>query len=330
MEAKKIYQQAHIKLLLIAFIERFKAGSPTDSAIFWVSKKPKQLALAFNEEYNQRVSHGSVKRLLKELGYGYRKQAKQLPTGTYSRGDEQFAIITHLLLVMSIKSPVISIDCKKKERLGNFYRDGKCYAQAPVKVYDHDYAHLSEGKVIPDGIYDLQANKGYICIGNSAETADFIIDNLLWWWTEYGIHLYPDATTVLLLCDAGGANSYRHHIFKDRLLALAATLGISFVVCHYPPYASKWNPGRSRLKAVVCEHRLFCHVHQAMSGVVFSDYQTVKEHMQATATKTGLTVVVRLNLQTYQTGSKVDKRVKDDKRIQYHPKIPDLNYRINP
>jgi hypothetical protein len=306
---------------LIAFIERYKAGSPTDASVYWVSKKPRQLALAFNEEYNQQVSNGSVKRLLKELGYGYRKQAKQLATGTYAQRNEQFTIITYLCLIMSSTSPIISIDCKKKEKLGNFYRHGKCYTQAPLKVYDHDYEYLSEGKIIPHGIYDLQANRGYISIGNSAETADFITDNLLWWWTEYGIHLYADATTILLLCDAGGANSYRHHVFKDRLLALASQIGKSFVVCHYPPYASKWNP---------IEHRLFCHVHHAMSGVVFSDYQTIKEHMQATSTKTGLTVVVRLNLQTYPTGSKVDKSVKNDKRIQYHPKIPDLNYRINP
>jgi hypothetical protein len=93
----------------------------------------------------------------------------------------------------------------------------------------------------PDGIYDMQANKGYITIGNSAETADFVIDNLRWWWTEHGIHLYPDATNMLLLCDAGGANSYRHHIFKDRLIKLATELGMSFIICHYPPYTSKWN-----------------------------------------------------------------------------------------
>jgi hypothetical protein len=207
----------------------------------------------------------------------------------------------------------------KRERLGNFYRDGKCYSQSPVKVYD--YEHLSEGKIIPHGIYDMQANKGYITIGNSAETADFIIDNLHWWWTEHGIHLYPDATNILLLCDAGGANSYRHHIFKDRLIKLATELGMSFIICHYPPYASKWNP---------IEHRLFCHVHHAMSGIIFSDYQTVKDRIEATSTKTGLAVIVRLNLQNYQKGIKVDKKIKVDKRIKYHPKIPDLNYRIIP
>lgn len=184
----------------------------------------------------------------------------------------------------------------------------------------HDYEHLSEGKVIPHGIYDIQANIGYISIGGSTESADFVTDNLLWWWTEYGIHLYPDAKNILLLCDAGGANSYRHHIFKDRLLKLSNEIGISFIVAHYPPYASKWNP---------IEHRLFCHVHYAMSGVVFTDYNVVKERIEATTTTTGLTVVVRLNLVEYQKDIKVDKSVSDDIRIQRHPKIPDLNYRIN-
>lgn len=319
--AKKICNNPTQKVLLTNFIERFKAGSPTDSSVFWVSKKPRELANGFNEEYEDHLSKGQVKRLLKELGYGYRKQSKQLATGEYGQRDEQFGIIMQITLIMSLQSPVISIDCKKKERLGHLYRDGKCYTQAPIKVYDHDYEHLSQGKVIPHGIYDLQANQGYISIGNSAETADFVIDNLRWWWMGYGCQLYPKAKNILLLCDAGGANSYRHHIFKDRMLKLSQELEISFIICHYPPYASKWNP---------IEHRLFCHVHQALSGVVFANYQIVKERIEASSTQTGLKVVVRLNLQNYDKGLKVDKEVKNDRRIQYHPKIPNLNYRISP
>ncbi len=206
-----------------------------------MSKKPKEIAQGFNQQYGQPISNGSVKRLLKELGYGYRKLSQQLATGAYANRNLQFEIITTLILMMGLESPIISIDCKKKERLGNLYRAGKCYSQAPIKVYDHDYDYLSEGKVIPQGIYDLQANRGYISIGNAAETADFVVDNLRWWWTEDGIHHYPDARNLLLLCHAGGANSYRHYIFKARLLALSRESGISFIVAHYPPYASKWN-----------------------------------------------------------------------------------------
>ena len=319
MAEKKTAKHPEIKQLLTAFIESHKAGSPTQDNVYWISLKPREVSKLFYEKHQIQVSHGIVKRSLKELGYGYRKQTKQLATGSYSRRDEQFRIICFIVLMMSLESPVLSIDCKKKERLGNLYRDGKCYCTKAVKVYDHDYEHLSEGKVIPHGIYDLQANKGYVSIGNSSETADFVTDNLLWWWHEHGIHQYPDAKNILILCDAGGANSYRHFIFKHRLMEFARETGLSIIVCHYPPYCSKWNP---------IEHRLFCHVHKAMSGVVFSDYETVKKLVEQTSTKTGLTVVVRLNLKKYQKGIKIDKIKTDEKRIAYHPTIPELNYRI--
>ena len=156
---KKIYHKPITKDLLICYIESIKAGSPTDERVFWVSQKPKEIARQFAQTHQLMVSHGAVKRLLLELGYRFRKQAKELPTGTYANRQLQFHIITLLVLSMSLESPLISIDCKKKERLGNLCREGKCYTQAPIKVYDHDYEHLSEGKVIPHGIYDLQANE---------------------------------------------------------------------------------------------------------------------------------------------------------------------------
>jgi hypothetical protein len=307
--------------LLIAFLETQKAGSPTDDKVYWVVLKPCALAKLFYEKHQIAVSNGVVKRLLKELGYGYRKQSKQLTTGYYPLRNEQFEIICSLILLMSLESPVLSIDCKKKEKLGNLYREGRCYCTKAITVYDHDYEHLAAGKVIPYGIYDLQANKGYISIGGSSETADFIVDNLLWWWEQHGIHLYADAKNILLLCDAGGANSYRHHIFKHRLMVFAQQTGLSVIVCHYPPYCSKWNP---------IEHRLFSQLHLAIQGVVFSDYETVQRCMEQISSKTGLSVVVRLNLKNYEKGGKADKNQFDDNRISYHQIIPQLNYRIYP
>lgn len=320
-DEKKKSLQPDINTLLTALIEANKAGSPTDENVYWISLKPWQIAVLLYEKHAIRISHGVVKRFLKATGYRYRRQAKQLATGSYALRNEQFGIICSLVLAMSLQSPIVSIDCKKKERLGNLYRAGKCYGTQSVQVYDHDYEHLSEGKVIPHGIYDLQANKGYISIGSSSETADFVIDNLLWWWQEYGIHQYPQAKNLLILCDAGGANSYRHFIFKYRLQAFAKETGLSVIVCHYPPYRSKWNP---------IEHRLFCHVHKAMEGVIFSDYQTVQNCIAQTATKTGLSVVVRINLKRYETGIKIDKSLIDQSPIHYHPVIAELNYRIYP
>jgi hypothetical protein len=305
--------------LLTALIESHKAGSPTESGVYWVSLKPYAIVKLFEDQHHIKVSNGLVKRLLKELGYGYRKQTKQVALGSYANRDKQFQIICTLVLIMSLESPVLSIDCKKKERLGNLYRDGKCFCTKSMKVFDHDYEYLSEGKVIPHGIYDLQANKGYISIGGTSETADFIVDNLLWWWSEYGIHQYPDAKNILILCDAGGANSYRHHIFKHRLMEFASQTGLSVIVSHYPPYCSKWNP---------IEHRLFSQVHKAMEGVVFTDYQTVQKLIEQTSTKTGLSIVVRLNLKDYQKGIKVQIADLTENRISHHPEIPELNYRI--
>jgi len=262
-----------------------------------------------------------MKRLLRELGYRYRKSVKVLATGTCDQRDAQFKIIFQLiaLLCVSQTHPVISIDCKKKEKLGNLSRDGRCLSTGPIETYDHDYEHLSKGKVVPHGIYDLNTKTGYISVGVSSETAEFVYDNLMWWWTEHGIHQYPDAESILILCDAGGANSYRHHVFKYWMIQFAKQTGVSLVICHYPPYSSKWNP---------IEHRLFCHVHRATAGVVFDKYQTVIDTIAKTATSTGLKVIVRMNWKFYQTGQKIDKPKIEVNRIRPHPDIPMLNYRI--
>ncbi len=290
-----------------------------DATVFWIHLKPKEIAARFSLESSYIVSHGFVKRLLKTKGFQYRKLSKNIATGVYAKRNEQFKIIFHLVSIMSLNSPIISIDCKKKERLGNLYRAGKLYCTGALSVFDHDYHHLSQGAVIPHGIYDMWRNEGYISIGNSHETASFITDNLLWWWDTYGIHHYPDAKSILILCDAGGGNSYRHHAFKKQMLILAKKTGIDFIICHYPPYASKWNP---------IEHRLFCHTQAAIQGVVFSDYEIVKELFSKTQTDTGLKVFVRLNLKQYHIGIKTDKSEVDFSRIQFSQVIPKLSYRI--
>lgn len=301
------------------FIESRKAGSPTDSTVYWIHLKPKAIAHLFYEQTGYKVSNGFVKRILKQKGFRYRKLRKSLATGKYDKRNAQFEIIFELLLLMNLNCPIISIDCKKKERLGKLYRNGKIYCSDSLLCYDHDYAHLSEGKVIPFGIYDLQLNQGYVSIGASHETAHFIKDNLLWWWDNYGIHNYPFANSILILCDAGGANSYRHYAFKIQMLELAELIGIDIIICHYPPYASKWNP---------IEHRLFAQVHHAIQGAPFTDYETVKELIEQTRTETGLTVKARLNLKIYQKGLRFTKQDVDYSRISFNKKIPKLSYRI--
>ena len=163
----------------------------------------------------------------------------------------------------------------------------------------------------------------FLCIPNCQKLCScshrLHVGNLLWWWSEYGIHQYPDAKNILILCDASGANSYRHHIFKHRLMEFAFQTGLSVIVSHYPPYYSKWNP---------IEHRLFSQVHKALEGFVFTDYQTLERLIEQTSTKTGLRVVVRLNLKDYQKGIKIQIADLSGNKISHHPEIPELNYRI--
>jgi hypothetical protein len=306
---------------LTCWIEAHKAGSPTEPEVFWIHYRPYEIAKLFKESSGYTVSHGQIKRKLRCLGFGYRKLSKNVATGVCADRDLQFKIICDLVLFMSLKSPILSIDCKKKEVLGNLYRAGKCYMQGSVKVYDHDYTHLAEGKVIPHGIYDLQRIEGYITIGTSHETAEFITDNLLWWWVTYGIHYYPEAQSILIFCDAGGGNSYRHHVFKKKLLELAKTIGKKLIICHYPPYASKWNP---------IEHRLFAPVHQAMQGAVLDSYQTVKMLIDKTSTKTGLKVVSRIVDKHYPIGEKVEAKDVDYSSIIYNKVVPKLSYEVVP
>lgn len=316
---KKEDTQVEIMAALNAFIDQHKAGSPMDESVYWIPFRASELSRAFATASGHRLSHGLIKRQLQKRGFKYRKMRKSKALGEVAYRDQQFKIICELVLLMTQNNPVISIDCKKKERLGNLYREGKCYCSGPIEVLDHDYDNLSEGKVIPHGIYDMQRNEGYISIGSCHETADFITDNLRWWWENFGIHHYPDATQILILCDAGGGNSYRHHAFKKQLILLAEDIGIDIIIAHYPPYTSKWNP---------IEHRLFPHVQQAIQGVPFTNYQQVKELFESTNTTKGLKVFVRLNLKTYTTGTKTKAEEIDPNKIDFHKDLPKLSYRI--
>ena len=306
---------------MTSWIDAHKAGSPTDPNVFWLHYRAKEIGERFKESTGYKVSNGLIKRKLRSLGFGYRKLSKNLATGSCPERDTQFKVIFRFMLFMRLNCPVISIDCKKKEVLGKLYRQGKSYQHGQVEVYDHDYSYLATGKVIPHGIYDLKRNEGYITIGTSHETAAFIADNLRWWWTDYGINQYPVAKNIIIFCDAGGGNSYRHHIFKKKILELADEIGKNIIICHYPPYSSKWNP---------IEHRLFCHVHQAMQGIVLDSYQTVKLLIDKTTTKAGLKVISRIVEKEYDIGEKIKPEDVEYHRINPNPTLPKFSYMVKP
>ena len=307
-----------------AFLEvvyNYTAGDPMDERIRWTNLTHQQIADKLTEK-GIKVSRKIVKQLFKKHGYVKRAAQKAVSTGICKYRDEQFKIIAELRVeYQAAGNPIISIDTKKKELIGNLYRDGKLYTLEVQRVFDHDFPHLADGIVIPHGIYDIIKNMAYINIGTSKDTGEFACDSIRQWWYEQGRYDYPNATSILILCDAGGSNSYRHYIFKEDLQKLVDEIGVEIRVAHYPSYASKWNP---------IEHKLFCHVTRALKGVILKSYELVKELLETTTTKTGLTVKANIINKVYQTGRKVEDNFKKTMRIIFDEKLGNWNYRAIP
>jgi len=204
--------------------------------------------------------------------------------------------------------PIISMDSKKKEDIGNFFRAGSLYTQKVICVYDHDFTSFGKGKAIPHGIYDIIRNTGYICQGTSRDTSEFACDSLRRWHRCHGRYDYPDAASLLILCDGGGSDNSRHYIFKEDLQKPADEIGIEIRIAHHPPYTSEYNP---------IEHRLFPHVTRTCQGVIFDSIERVKEFMGKTKTKKGLNVTVRIIDKIYETGRKVKEGFKENMPIVF-------------
>lgn len=309
---------------MLSHVEAHTAGSPTDEAVKWTALKAREVVDHIQQEHGVRVSGGCVKRILKVAGYVRRKPLKSIATGSSPHRQEQFRIVLFLVALFHDmeENPVLSIDTKKKELLGELSRHETVLTtkQGVPKVYSSDYPYLASGRAVPHGIYDVKLNQGYISLGSSNETADFIVDNLYWWWAEFGQYHYQNATHILLLCDSGGANGHRHHRFKVLLQKLAEELNIRIVVAHYPPYCSKYNP---------IERKLFCHVHRTIQHTILTSLSQVQQLMQNTYAR-GLSVVVRVVEKDYPLKLPSEKSHIDEKRILRHPQLPQFSYTILP
>lgn len=227
-----------------------------------------------------------VTQLLEDQGYVKRQAQKQQPLGSHPQRDEQLQNIARLRLQYEDSlNPLLSIDSKKKELIGNFYRDGRLYTLKTWETFDHDFPSAASGVIIPHGLYDLKRNYGPLNLGISHETSQFACDRAFRWSQRYGQTHYPQARSVLLLCDGGGSNGSNRYVFKAALQGLANRIGIEIRVAHYPPYTSKYNP---------IEHRLCPPVTRACQGVVFVSVELVKELMERTKTKTAFRVTVNI------------------------------------
>jgi len=231
---------------------------------------------------------------------GQRKARKKKSLGNHPDRNAQFENISRLKSAyLKAGKPVISVDTKKKELIGNFAREGTTQTQTAVETLDHDFSSAGEGKVIPHGILDLARNEGFMHLNMSHDTCDLFCDSVAHWWLQHSIRHYPSAKELLILCDGGGSNSSHHHVFKEALQNLANRLGLKIRIAHYPPYTSKHNP---------IEHKLFPHITRACQGLVFHTLNIVKDAMGRAHTRTGLKVVADILTGVYQTGKKYGQR----------------------
>ncbi len=268
---------------------------------------------------NIEVSGEIIRQLLAKHRIGRRKIQKKDTIKTVANRNEQFENINQLVAdYQASGDPIISMDSKRKEDLGQLYRAGKVYTQQALESYDHDYASLRTGKVVPHGLYDKTHNDAFINLGISKDTADFVLDALLQWWEQLGKIRYEGKTKILILCDGGGSNSCRHYVFKQAVQKFADATSLTVRIAHYPAYCSKYNP---------IEHRLFPHVTRALSGFMLDSVQTVKRLIEQRAkTKTGLKVVVNIIHKVYETGKKASKEFLDNIPIVFDEFLPKWNY----
>ena len=293
-----------------------------DETVLWTNLHPAEIAKLMDTEHHIQVSKSVIRKLLKKHNYRRRKAQKKRSMKEVLWRNEQFEKIAGLIAEYeAADDPILSMDTKKKEYLGNLYRDGHLYVLQEVQTYDHDFTSLAEGVIIPHGIYDLKRNKGFINLGTSKDTSQFACDSLRNWWYHQGQADYPHATTILILCDGGGSNNARHYIFKEDLQELADEIGVAIRIAHYPPYCSKYNP---------IEHRLFPHVTRACQGVIFKSVEIVKELMEKTTTTKGLQATVQILDRVYETGRKVADDFKTTMRIVFDTFLPQWNYTAVP
>lgn len=304
-------------------INNYIAGLPNNSCIKWVGLLPGQICKKLIDK-GIIVSLFIIKGLLQEFNFKKRKYSKSLSLGSPPDRNAQFEKIkVSTSEFIKRGMPTLSIDSKGKEPLGNFDRKQQYFGKDKRKVNDHDFKTHADGIVITHGIYDIAQNRGYLTLGTSKDTSEFVCDNIEWYWKNRIQWQYENADCLLLLCDGGGSNNCNHYIVKQDLYKLAKRLQIKIMVAHYPSYCSKWNP---------IEHRLFCHVHRAWEGAIFHDIQIVKELTLETSTKTGLEVEVRINDKVYETGRKFNHNFKNNINdfVIFDDKIPKWNYLILP
>jgi transposase len=311
-----------ILVLLEELIEPDTRGDP-ESPLRWTCKSTRTIASELTERKHS-VSHEKVAQLLRELNYSLQSNRKTLEGDDHPDRDAQFQHINKEVKKALKKGlPVISVDTKKKELLGNFANTGKQWLPSgtPKQVKGHDFPTPDIPRAYPYGIYDIAKNTGFVNVGTDHDTAAFAVASILGWWRNEGKSLYPDSKLLLVTADAGGSIGWRIRLWKLELQKLANKTGLSISVCHFPPGTSKWNK---------VEHRLFSFISSNWRGEPLLDYETIVNLIARTTTAKGLKVTCRLDRRKYPIGRKVsDDEMKQIKltKNKFHG---EWNYTIHP
>jgi hypothetical protein len=296
------------------------AGDPI-SGLKWTHRSLRNLRHALHRCGIQ-LAPTTIARLLDELGFSLRTNRKRLAGIRDPDRDQQFRYLTRLRqLYLTAGWPVISVDTKKKEWVGNFKHPGRCWRRRDRDVLDHDYPSWASGRAIPVGIYDLVHNDGYVVVGIAHDTPDFTVAAIRRWWLEVGRYRYPRAKRLLIEADSGGANDHRKWGWKVALQRLADEFGLVITVTHYPPGASKWNP---------IEHRMFSPISANWAGEPLVSYEAIVKYIRTTRTETGFHCRARLDTKEYPPQRKVTPEEKAQVRLKRRPVQPQLNYTISP
>ena len=307
---------------LLALVEPGRRGDPM-SALSWTTRSTRDLARTLTGDGHP-VSAPKVGELLREQGFSLQGNAKTLEGAQHPDRDAQFRYInTQVSEHQADGEPVISVDAKKKEIIGQFKNAGRTWRPRgrPVQVDTHDFPDAELGKAAPYGVYDLTANTGWVNVGTDHDTAAFAIESIRRWWNAQGRLDYPDATRLLITADAGGSNGYRTRAFKTGLADLADHTGLQVTVCHFPPGTSKWNK---------VEHRLFSAITMNWRGRPLTSHEIVVQTIAATTTGTGLTVRAELDPGAYPTGVKISDDQMDTVPVIGHQFHGEWNYTVHP
>ena len=307
---------------LMALVEPGERGDPM-SPLRWTTKSLRHLAGELTRA-GHRAGRDTVAQLLRAEGFSLQGTSRTLEGARHPDRDGQFRYISEVVAAFQrAGQPVVSMDAKKKEQVGDFHAPGREWRPAgdPVRVWSHDFPDAAAGKVIPYGVYDLTRNTGWVSVGVDHDTAEFAVQALRRWWTARGRHDYPGARMLLVTADAGGSNSYRARAWKARLGELARETGLDIVVCHFPPGTSKWNK---------IEHRLFAHITMNWRGRPLTSHEVVVETIAATTTSGGLTVHAELDPGSYPTGQAVTDAEMATLALTPHHWHEDWNYTLHP